>query len=142
MKDTKVKIIVPYLTDLNISISNDDAIRLLDLIKNTDMKLSTCIKSYFNSELTIDAHNSASIDAHNSASVASIHSELKILGMANMEKTICQPAKGKQVYTQSRLDKSKRCFYNLQCGKCQDEYVRRTVGAVLFPQIYANEKQK
>ena len=42
----------------------------------------------------------------------------------------------------TRLDKSKRCFYNLQCGKCQDEYVRRTVGAVLFPQIYANEKQK
>lgn len=134
MKDTKVKIIIPYLTDLNISISNDDAIRLLGLIKNTDMKLSTCIKSYFNSELTIGAHNSAS--------VASIHSELKLLGMANMEKTICQPAKGKQVYTQSRLDKSKRCFYNLQCGKCQDEYVRRTVGAVLFPQIYANEKQK
>ena len=128
MKNTKVKIIVPYLTDLDIKISTDDAIRLLDLIKNTDMKLSTCIKSYFNSELTINAHNSAS--------VASIYSELKLLGMANMEKTICQPAKGKQVYTQSRLDKSKRCFYNLQCGKCQDEFVRRTVGTVLFPHHY------
>jgi hypothetical protein len=98
------------------------------------MKLSTCIKSYFNSELTINAHNSKNI--------ADIHSDLKLFGLANMEKTICQPAKGKQVYTQSRFDKSNRCFYNLQCGKCQDEYVRRTVGTVLFPQHYANEKQK
>ena len=128
MKNTKVKITIPYLTDLDIKISTDDAIRLLDLIENTDMKTSTCIVSYFNSELTINTHNSADI--------ANTHSELKLYGLANMARTICQPAKGKQVYTQSKLDKSKRCFNNLRCGNCQDEFVRRTVGTVLFPHHY------
>lgn len=134
MKDTKTKIIVPYLTNLNLEISTNDAIRLLDLIKNTDIKLSTCIVSFFNSKLTIDAHNFANI--------AETHSELRLLGLANIKKTICQPAQGKLIYTQSKHDMLKRCFYNLQCGKCQDEYVRKTVGVVLFPQIYANEKQQ
>ena len=34
------------------------------------------------------------------------------------------------------------CVYNLTTGKCQDEFMRQTVGAVLFPQFYANNKQK
>ncbi len=34
------------------------------------------------------------------------------------------------------------CANNLQCGKCRDEYIRKTLGATLFPQHYANEKQK
>ena len=134
MKDTKVKIIIPYLTDLNIETSTDNAIRLLDLIKNTDIKNSTCIKSFFNSELTINAHHSASS--------ANIHSNLKLFGLANMQKTICQPAQGKLIYTQSKYDMLRRCFNNLRCGDCQDEYVRKTIGAVLFPQHYAKEKQK
>lgn len=132
MKDSTVKIVIPYLTNLNLETSTEDAIRLLDLIKNTDIKNSTCIKSFFNGELAISTHNSVS--------TASIHSELKLLGLANMQKTICQPAQGKLAYTQSKHDMLKRCLNNLKCGKCQDEYVRRTVGAVLFPQHYAKQK--
>lgn len=34
------------------------------------------------------------------------------------------------------------CARNLRAGKCQDEFMRRTLGATLFPRLYANEKQK
>ncbi len=37
---------------------------------------------------------------------------------------------------------TRTCANNLQCGKCRDEYMRKTLGATLFPQYYANEKQK
>lgn len=34
----------------------------------------------------------------------------------------------------------KTCAHNLVAGKCVDEYMRNTVGAVLFPQFYGKEK--
>lgn len=34
------------------------------------------------------------------------------------------------------------CANNLRCGKCRDEFIRRTLGAALFPQFYAKDKQK
>lgn len=37
---------------------------------------------------------------------------------------------------------TKRCATNLRNGKCRDEFMRRTIGAVLFPNLYSNEKQK
>lgn len=37
--------------------------------------------------------------------------------------------------------KIKRCARNLKNGKCRDEFIRNTLGAVLFPQHYAKNKQ-
>lgn len=34
------------------------------------------------------------------------------------------------------------CCKNLADGKCCDEFIRRTLGAILFPQHYAKDKQK
>lgn len=34
------------------------------------------------------------------------------------------------------------CCKNLADGKCCDEFIRRTLGATLFPQHYAKDKQK
>ncbi|MBQ2017578.1 MAG: hypothetical protein II208_03590 [Alphaproteobacteria bacterium] len=34
------------------------------------------------------------------------------------------------------------CYKNLAEGKCCDEFIRRTLGATLFPQHYAKDKQK
>lgn len=34
------------------------------------------------------------------------------------------------------------CANNLRCGKCREEFIRRTLGAALFPQFYAKDKQK
>lgn len=34
------------------------------------------------------------------------------------------------------------CAKNLRAGKCQDTFMRNTLGAVLFPQFYAKDKQK
>lgn len=38
--------------------------------------------------------------------------------------------------------KIKRCARNLKNGKCKDEFIRNTLGATLFPQHYAKDKQK
>lgn len=38
--------------------------------------------------------------------------------------------------------KIKRCARNLKNGKCVDEFIRNTLGAVLYPQHYAKDKQK
>lgn len=34
------------------------------------------------------------------------------------------------------------CAENLKTGKCRDEFMRRTLGAALFPKLYTTEKQK
>ncbi|MFQ6702588.1 MAG: hypothetical protein ACLRFO_00085 [Alphaproteobacteria bacterium] len=38
--------------------------------------------------------------------------------------------------------KLKYCARNLKDGKCVDEFIRNTLGAILYPQHYAMEKQK
>ncbi len=42
----------------------------------------------------------------------------------------------------SQLGKSYHCAQNIKAGKCRDEYIRKTIGEVLFPQHYATDKQK
>lgn len=34
------------------------------------------------------------------------------------------------------------CANNLRCGKCTDEFIRKTLGVALFPKFYAQDKQK
>ncbi len=36
--------------------------------------------------------------------------------------------------------KIKRCIRNLRAGKCQDEFIRNTLGAILFPYYYGKQK--
>lgn len=36
----------------------------------------------------------------------------------------------------------KKCIQNLSSGRCQNKYMRDTVGTVLFPQHYASQRQK
>ena len=132
MKDSRIRIIIPYLTNLNFEVSANDTIKLLDLLKNTDIKLATCVAQCFNVNMQTSILN---IPRH-----TSVHSELTLNGMAHIDKLRCQP--NLNVFNKSTYEKTQSCFNNLQCGKCKDEFVRRTVGAVLFPQHYANEKQK
>ena len=42
----------------------------------------------------------------------------------------------------AQLCKADICARNSAHGKCQDEFMRKTIGAILFPQHYASEKQK
>ena len=46
----------------------------------------------------------------------------------------------KQPQTEDTMVKA--CANNLRCGKCRDEFIRRTLGIALFPQKYSNENQK
>lgn len=45
-------------------------------------------------------------------------------------------------HAQNEIEMACMCARNLRNGKCRDEFVRRTLGAVLFPQFYAQDKQK
>lgn len=130
MKDQKIKIVIPYITESNIEIQIVDAFRLLDLITNTDIKLANCVGTCFNAELKINTFNTMYSPL--------ISTQLALNGLAHIEKTKCMPPS----YKHTSYDKARSCFYNLQCGKCKDEFVRRTVGTVLFPQHYAKDKQK
>lgn len=51
----------------------------------------------------------------------------------------CMPD-GKAPKTENAMLRA--CAHKLRCGKCRDEFIRNTLGAALFPQHYANEKQK
>lgn len=42
----------------------------------------------------------------------------------------------------SELAATKYCAKNLRMGRCRDEFMRNTIGAALFPQFYAKDKQK
>lgn len=52
------------------------------------------------------------------------------------------PQCGKQNCNLDEEAKIKRCARNLKNGKCQDEFVRNTLGAILYPHHYAKDKQK
>jgi len=49
-------------------------------------------------------------------------------------------ASGKTPQTEDAMLRT--CAHNLRCGKCHDEFIRKTLGVVLFPKLYATEKQK
>lgn len=53
---------------------------------------------------------------------------------------MCAPHK-RSAYTCTE-QKMAICCKNLRDGKCCDEFMRRTLGAVLYPQHYAKDKQK
>lgn len=36
----------------------------------------------------------------------------------------------------------RHCAHNLRAGRCRDAFMRNTIGAVLFPALYAKDKQK
>ena len=38
------------------------------------------------------------------------------------------------------LAKAKCCARNLRAGKCQDPFIKETLGAILFPQHYGKRK--
>lgn len=45
-------------------------------------------------------------------------------------------------HAQNEIEMARMCARSLCRGKCRDEFMRRTLGAVLFPQFYAKDKQK
>ena len=120
------------MINLKLEIPTNDAVELLGLLKNTDIKLATCVAPCFNVNMQTSILNIPKSP--------SVHSELTLSGLAHIDKTKCEPSIN--AFNKSRYEKAQTCFNNLKNGKCKDEFVRRTVGTVLFPQHYANEKQK
>ncbi len=64
----------------------------------------------------------------------------ELIGVCDIVKCKCD--KGYDVMADSVKGRSRKCFENLSTGKCVDHFVRSTVGTALFPQFYAQQKQR
>lgn len=67
------------------------------------------------------------------------HRSLELSGMFFFDqKPLCIKCSKKM----NEASKIKCCARNLRNGKCHDEFICHTLGAILFPQHYAQDKQK
>lgn len=110
------------------NITQIQAIDLINILKKSSPAKTACIKS-LNAKYTYAADfDSFKKDLKN-------HGTLEISGMFYPD-NIPQCAKCKI----DDLAKAKCCARNLRAGKCQDSFIKKTLGAVLFPQHYGKRK--
>lgn len=70
------------------------------------------------------------------------YSTLELSNMFYLERfpchALCAPLGNK---SRTEVTMMRKCAANLRAGLCRDEFIRRTLGATLFPQHYASKKQ-
>ena len=110
------------------NITQIQAINLINILKKSSPAKTACIKS-FNAKYTYTADfDSFKKDLKN-------YGTLEISGMFYPnDKPQCTKCKNED------LAKAKCCARNLRTGKCQDPFIKETLGAILFPQHYGKRK--
>lgn len=113
-------------------ISFDDGKKLIDAVQDTPMSLATCWQS---------VGIKANLTMHRGASVLGTETgvnDIYVYPVYGVPGCFCE----NNMKSKVGISKLAMCAKNLSMGKCQDEFMRQTIGAVLFPQFYANNKQK
>lgn len=64
----------------------------------------------------------------------------RTLDLGNMFYFDAMPQCGKQNCTLDETAKINRCARNLKNGKCRDEFIKNTLGAILYPQHYGKQR--
>lgn len=105
---------------------------LMEKLSTPNVAVNACIKT-LNLEYTESTGFGRAIGGN------ARHRSLSIDGMFYFDQ---YPQCGKQNCELDEAAKIKRCARNLKNGKCQDEFIRNTLGAILYPQHYATDKQK
>lgn len=105
---------------------------LMEKLSTSDIAPNTCIKM-LNLEYNEHTRFGHAIGGHE------LRRSLSIDGMFYFDQ---YPQCGKPNCNLSEADKIKRCARNLKNGQCRDEFIRNTLGAILFPQHYAKDKQR
>jgi len=127
---------IPYTYIPLGKITDDQLQTILNAFEKNTSRPHTCIQT-----MSIDFHDTMSFGR-----MPGLGTRYRDLDLANLfyfyDKRKPAPciAGGKTPQTEDAMLRT--CAHNLRCGKCRDEFIRKTLGAVLFPQHYANEKQK
>ena len=110
------------------NITQIQAINLVNILKKSSPAKTACIKS-LNAKYTYNADfDSLKKDLKN-------YGTLELSGIFYPDnKPQCAKCRNED------LAKAKCCARNMRAGKCQDEFIRKTLGAILFPQHYGKQK--
>ena len=121
---------IPDICHVLGKISDDDLKKIMDTFSDKNAQPHSCIL-----HMSLDFHDQA-VFGHPPWD----HKRHRVLELSNMfhYNTKCN----KHGPELDETAKIKRCARNLQNGKCVDEFIRNTLGAILYPQHYAMEKQK
>lgn len=113
-------------------ISEQDALKLMDIFNTSDVAPDACIKT-LSMELT-DKVSYGKIPGY-----AMRYRSLDIDGLFYLD---TKPQCGTPSNKMSDTAKLKHCARNLRAGRCTDEFIKNTLGAILYPQHYGKNKQK
>lgn len=116
---------------LGEEIAYNTALKLLDLIYNTPAPRLCWL------HMTADMHTN--VNRCYDTKQGYRYSTLNI--QADFNKRISCPC-DKTLNHYDAETKVEKCHELLCAGKCRDEFIQKTLGAVLFPQHYAKDKQK
>ncbi len=143
---------IPYETipDICINlgrISTAQLNRLMDAFAKNSDKQHDCIQT-----MSVDFSDTMSVDfsdAKTFGRMPGMDRRYRTLDLSNMFYfyDVRTPKFRAPCITGARLPQTsdamtRACAHNLRCGKCRDEFIRKTLGVMLFPKLYANDKQK
>lgn len=111
-------------------ISSADAKKLMDIFSTSDIAPNACIK-------TLCLRYQDQVNFGQIPSGAHRYRSLDIDGLFYYD-TIPQCATRKRKWDDEK--KLKHCARNLRTGKCTDEFIKNTLGAILYPQHYGKQK--
>lgn len=118
---------VARLVESDVPLSR--VLRLIDKLSKTTVPDNACLLAEKNNRFTADVRYAFYPEF-----------KCKIMTMSLIAKFNCvRPACERNDESLTAID---CCSYNLANGKCQDEYIRSTVGQTLFPRLYAKVGQK
>lgn len=123
---------LPDIAALLGKISDDERKKIMDAFSTHTSTATACIP-----HMTLDFQ-----DKTHYGPPLWHHDRYRTLELSNMFYHNQMPKCGKQDCELDEEAKIKRCARNLKNGKCQDEFIRNTLGAILYPQHYATDKQK
>lgn len=113
-------------------ISDEDALKLLDAFNTSDVAPNACIK-------TLSLALSDKVSFGHIPGYGARYRSLDIDGLFYYD---TKPQCAKTNRKMDDTSKLKYCARSLRAGKCCDEFIKNTLGAILYPQHYGKNKQK
>ena len=110
------------------NITQTQALELIEKFRNNLPIKTACLKS-------LTATYTDTVNFESSKTYGKEHGFLNISGMFFPDyKPQCAKCKNED------LAKAKCCARNLRAGNCKDEFIKNTLGTILFPQHYGKQK--
>ncbi len=100
--------------------------------QTAQLSQSSCLRN----GLMLDFNLTTMGDAKNSFT----QGNAQLIGLCDIVRCKCD--KNFDTMAHSIKDRSWHCLQHLSSGKCTDTFVRKTAGALLFPEYYAEQKQR